>query len=251
MTCPGSYALCEAAEAGPSSSFAVAGTIAHALAERCLADPAYVPEDALDETHQLQGHEVIVDAEMVRTVHVYLEAVRRRARPGCVVRHETRVNLANWWIGQAPPPTPMFGTADTWIFDPWTRRLSVVDFKYGSGVYVAVQDNPQLLYYAAGVVLQIPELVRDIELVVVQPRARGQEPVRADVLDLLDLRLWIDNQLKPAVARVQEADAELVTGTHCRFCAARPTCPAYADRAQAAARADFPDDLPALLVLRA
>lgn len=238
MTCPGSFHLVENVQKSGSSVYAAQGTVAHALAEGCL-DRDVPASSGLGQFSWMDGYEIVVDDEMVRTVQVYLDAVHARIVPGVTVHHETRVNLDPWWTQEPRPPTPMFGTADTWLFNPANRRLTILDFKYGAGVYVPVQDNPQLLYYAAGVLLLIKTPVRDVEIVVVQPRARGQEPVRVDVIDYLDLRLWIDMQLKPAVAAVREPDAVLLPGTHCRFCDARSTCPAKAEQANEEARNDF------------
>lgn len=250
MSCPGSFKLHEQALAtgggGQTSVYAAAGSVAHAVAETALELGEDTDKIAVGQFVWNQGHEIVVDEEMREAIGTYLDAVRERAARGTTfVRHETLVRLEGWWApGERPPVVPLFGTADTWMFDPGAGHITVIDFKYGSGVYVAIQDNPQLLYYAAGVLLLVPRnMVQSVELVVVQPRARGQEPVRSELIDVLDLRVWIDTQLKPAVAAVEDPFAPLVPGTHCRFCAARPTCPARADLANAAARADFADDL--------
>lgn len=243
MTCPGSFTLAENVEKPGASVYAAAGTVAHELAEWSLLKNK-PPTERLGEFVWCQGHEITVDADMCRAVQVYLDAISARIEWGVEVHHETRVSLRGWWPANSPPPVDLFGTADTWMWNPATGRLTIVDFKFGSGVYVTVIDNPQLLYYAAGVLLLLPRAaVREVEIVVVQPRARGQEPVRSWTIDALDLRLWIDFTLRPAVGRVADPDADLVPGTHCRFCNAKPTCPARADMAQAAARADFPDTI--------
>lgn len=243
MTCPGSFKLHEEAPHGGTSVYAAAGTVAHALAETALELGEAADKVPVGQFVQNQGHEIVVDEEMRAAIGVYLDAVRARVSAGIESRHEQRVTLNPWWAGETPPPVPMFGTVDTWIWRPRSGCLTIMDFKYGSGVYVQHTDNPQLLYYAAGALLLVPrDLVRTVELVVVQPRARGQDPVRSETIDALDLRVWIDTQLKPAVAAVQDPDAPLVPGAHCRFCAAKPTCPARANMANDRAREDFPEE---------
>jgi hypothetical protein len=235
MTCPGSYQACQASGDSPPSKYSAAGSVAHRLAEYALDPTAPDVTGEMGSVVTYDGFEVLITPEMFAAVDVFRREVEARMTPGCLHAFETRVDLSKWWRpGEAPPPVPMFGTADAWIYSPFFRRLSVIDFKYGSGVFVSAVDNPQLLYYAAGVLLALPPRaradLREVELVVVQPRAAGMAPVRTQTVHVLDLCLWVANDLKPAVERVTEPDAPLVPGAHCRFCGARRGCPALAEQ---------------------
>jgi hypothetical protein len=251
MTCAGSYALALKAPWQRPSIYAATGTLAHKIAEDALI-VGFEPHLALGDVVTVEGYEITVDQEMVDGVQMYLDTVIARcASPGVHVSHEIQVSLNAWWQeglrkNSPPPPVDLFGTADTAIVDPAIGTLSIVDFKYGAGMFVAVEDNPQLIYYAAGVALKVaqnaPALypkLKEIELVVVQPRAQAREKVRVARMDMLDLWRWIDDTLIPAVAAVTDPAAPLVPGQHCHFCPAATFCPALQERRQASARREF------------
>ena len=52
------------------------------------------------------------------------------------------------------PPVPMFGTADAIVIKPKRRQLHVIDLKYGAGVLVEAENNPQTRYYGLGALLE-------------------------------------------------------------------------------------------------
>jgi hypothetical protein len=98
---------------------------------------------------------------------------------------------------------------------------------------VDVEDNPQLLFYAAAAMRT--EAARwafdgatEIEMVIVQPPAVKRwvtTPARIAAFEL---------ELVQAVKESAKPDAKLAVGDHCRWCAARPVCPKMtgaADRA--------------------
>lgn len=243
VSCPGSFRLAAKGHNGTTSVHAATGTIAHELAERALRGEPI--EAQMGRVLTVNGHQITVDQVMLDAVAVYRDAVRERTegRPRLWVRHEERVCLDGWWqSGEPKPPVSLFGTADTLIYDYDTGRLSVIDYKHGSGLYVAADQNPQLLYYGAAALLLMRQLgrrVSTIELVVVQPRIPGRRAVRTSEYDVLDVLLWVDRVLKPSVAAVQDPDAPLIPGDHCRFCPARSFCPALVSLAQDKARLEF------------
>ena len=88
-----------------------------------------------------------------------------------------------------------------------------------------------MLYYAAGglAALQAWDPKADpleVEMIIVQPRVPGREAVRSYVLPVIDILLWVETELKPAVAATQQDDAKLIMGDHCRWCPGRVICPA-------------------------
>ena len=132
-----------------------------------------------------------------------------------------------------------FGTADAVVWHAFSKTLYVFDYKHGAGIAVEVENNPQLLYYGLGALLASGYPAKRVKLVIVQPRCdHADGPVRdweIDAIDLLDFRA----DLKAYAEATQRADAVLVSGDHCKFCAAAPLCPALEKKAQAVAKLEF------------
>jgi hypothetical protein len=114
-------------------------------------------------------------------------------------------------------------------------------------VRVNPRENPQLMYYAAGVLAQLlpnqQRTLRTVKLTVVQPNAPGTEPIRSWEIDAIDLLMWVDDVLVPGVHACKQDDAPLVPGSWCRFCPALPVCPRLRQDAVAMAKRDFDDAL--------
>jgi hypothetical protein len=145
----------------------------------------------------------------------------------------------------------MFGTADCVIWKPEERLLQVWDYKHGAGIYVSAESNQQLLYYALGVLSELKLPAKEVELVIVQPRAEnGTEPRRwrFHVMDIVDF----EAELVKAVERTEQENAPLISGEHCRFCPAAGICPQLRDEAMEVAKSEFePVVQPVTEVLRA
>lgn len=237
--CPGSVKLSEGIESR-SSVFAEEGTKAHELGEKWL----------------LEGERAFAayTVDMVENVAVYVDAVcdRVNANPDAnKLLVEQRFHLHELH-------SDLFGTSDAIVWQPGIERLSVIDLKYGAGVPVEVEDNPQLQYYALGALLANKQWKpREVEVVIVQPRCPHPDgPVRAQVLQVVDL-LDFAADLVEAVKRTEEASAKyagaldkgwysewLSPGDHCRFCPAAAICPAQKNKAQQLAKQAFAPDLP-------
>jgi len=117
------------------------------------------------------------------------------------------------------------------------ENLVVVDFKYGAGIQVDAEENPQLMYYAYGVLQEFPECDK-VRVVIVQPRGfHADGPVRAWDTTAEHIRTWVAETLKPAMERV-EFDHALEAGKWCRFCPAKLVCPLLSGLFKAAALAN-------------
>jgi hypothetical protein len=114
-------------------------------------------------------------------------------------------------------------------------------------VFVTVKDNPQLLYYAAGVLHELPanqlRRLTTIKLTVVQPNAPGSDPVRSHEITPVDLLMWVDEVLVPGVHACAQDDPPLVPGPWCRFCPAIHVCPRLMQDANEMAKRDFADHI--------
>lgn len=232
MNCPGSVSLTAPLPGGASSVHAQDGTRAHAVAEICLR-AEQDPQEWLGQ--RIEGG--IVTQEMVDAVNLYVDFCRALRTSRSTYRVEQRFDLS-----PLHPPVPMFGTADFPLYDPETRTLHVVDFKYGQGVVVEAVDNPQLQYYALGAVVTPPFAglpVDTVEMTIVQPRAPHEDgPVRTWVITAQELHDF-GRKLLAAANRTQEPDAPLVAGKQCRWCPAAGICPEQREHALAVAQTEF------------
>lgn len=241
--CPGSVKLSEGIESR-SSVFAEEGTKAHELGEKWL----------LEGERAFAGYTV----DMVENVAVYVYAVCDRVNSN----PDSNKLLVEQRFHLHELHSDLFGTSDAIVWQPGIERLSVIDLKYGAGVPVEVEDNPQLQYYALGALLANKQWKpREVEVVIVQPRCPHPDgPVRAQVLQVVDL-LDFAADLVEAVKRTEEASAAylcadsgpleaqwqrmyLHAGDHCRFCPAAAICPAQKNKAQQLAKQAFAPGLP-------
>ena len=201
---------------GGASSYAAEGTVAHTIAQAALAKE---PLPAIGALVTVEGHEILVTEEMLDAVNEYLDIVRpllAKAQDGGV---EIRVHISS-----APPTAELYGTAD--FVAIIGRKLFVVDLKYGKGVRVSVANNSQALFYALAVVetLHLDGLIDEVEIIVCQPRIDGAERQSWEI-DIIDLWMWRDAKLLPAVQRILDGDTSLQDGPWCRFCPALAICP--------------------------
>lgn len=234
LACPGSHRLEQsvpAGEASKSSVYAAEGTAAHQVAEAILQGQ----EIEIGSTIRADGWDIVVTDAMVEDVGPYVQHVEKLRLGGYQTTLEARVSLNGLW---KIPPADVFGHLDCQAYHPKIRTLEVVDLKFGRGVPVSAQDNPQLLAYAAGARQALGQPVDTVRITIVQPRVAGPS-VRSDTYAAIDLDIWIEEVFKTGVARCFEPDAPLVPGEHCRFCPARAACPELHKRAVDTAREDF------------
>ena len=179
----------------------------------------------LGQTYQRDGHSITVDRELIAGVNRMLDYLFDLAVSADWVDIEFQVNLDKYF--PVSPPVPVFGTVDAAALVD--RTLEVIDYKNGAGVTVSPVQNPQLMFYAAGVLAKLPgDLIQFIKLTVVQPNAIGVPPVRSWEISVVDLLMWVDEVLVSGVASCARDDAPLVPGDWCRFCPVVHACPAGA-----------------------
>lgn len=228
--CPGSVRLLrQAPHKGESTIFADEGTAAHELAEWCLRKARKAAD--YPETHiEVNGNKFAVHDDsdgmsMADYVQQFVNEVNSRVLLPAELLIEHRFAL--------PTVHPsLFGTSDAVIYLKATKRLIVVDLKYGAGKLVIAKNNKQLMGYALGSFMELSARgldIREIVLVIVQPRKPNAEGITrswtvtpGELIDFAgQLKDWIDKTLDP--------DAPLKPGDHCRdtFCGARHFCPAY------------------------
>lgn len=219
MRCPGSVRLVDhlGLHGGISSEYAREGTAAHSLLERCYegAEPWQFAGQTIDvEGQPFEVTNDMVDAVALAVANVEPYTIDRRI--------EHAISLANLGFPNA------FGTLD---FGARTEDGGVViqDFKYGMGVEVEAEENPQIMYYALGYILALEEEGQFLEphapvrMMIVQPRIFGQK-IKTWKITVKELFYWADNTLIPALEDVQNKPWQFEPGEHCRFCPALPHC---------------------------
>lgn len=135
-----------------------------------------------------------------------------------------------------------FGTGDFLLVAD--KELNVVDFKYGRGVAVYADHNPQMMLYALGA-LNLFDCLYDIEQVtmtIFQPRLSS---ISTWTITAAELYQWAEEVLKPKAELAAKGEGEFVSGSWCRFCKARNTCRARAESFLEFAKMEFQP--PALL----
>lgn len=205
IACPGSV---KAEEGLPdrTSSFAEEGTIAHEIAEKALRMGFNC--DTLCDRPDL--------AHIAEPAQVYVDYVR--ALPGKHRFVETRVDFSEWVPGG-------FGTADSIVIDEETSTLQIADLKFGKGVRVDAENNPQAMLYALGAYSMFGFLheIERVKVAIVQPRIDNISEWEIRVEDLLK---W-GEIARAAAEATTEPNAKRVPGEkQCRFCKAKATCPA-------------------------
>ena len=162
----------------------------------------------------------------------YVLYVRSQVGEGDAPLFEQRVDFSDW----VPDG---FGTADVVILSQHSIR--VIDLKFGRGVPVNAQDNPQLRLYALGAYSKFKEEYPDIKEVsytIHQPRLDSISTDGTTIAKLVD---WADYFVKPKAKKAWAGSGEFLPGDHCQFCRAKATCRARSDFNTELARQDYKD----------
>ena len=85
-----------------------------------------------------------------------------------------------------------FGTGDCIIISD--EKLHIVDFKYGMGILVEAEDNPQMKLYALGALELYDALydIKEVSMTIFQPR---RENVSTWTVPVEELKTWAENVL--------------------------------------------------------
>ena len=129
-----------------------------------------------------------------------------------------------------------YGTGDCIIVAD--KRLHIIDFKYGQGVLVDAEQNPQMMLYALGALRLFDSLydITEVSMSIFQPRRENVSTWTISVDDLLD---WAENTLKPKAELAFKGEGEYTPGSWCQFCKAAVKCRARAEAKLQLARYEF------------
>jgi len=221
INCPGSVALVAQMPPKPSSVYADTGTLLHNVIADVL-DGKATAQDFLGAVHA----DVTLDQDLIDRKLMPALAALNEIDPDKQMEYETEVIVG---FGDLLPD--VFGSAD--IVGRIGDTAYIVDWKFGDGVAVDVEENPQLMFYAAAA-MRTPaaqwafEGATKVELVIVQPPYVKRWETTPRRIQLFE------KELMQAVKLAQRPDAPLAQGEWCRWCAAKAVCPIMtgaADRA--------------------
>lgn len=238
MRCPGSAVLCKSVPE-QSSKYAEEGTLFHSVME-------YILKSKLGE--QVTNKWVKMYIETYSTIALEKEAVDEMV--DCVQGAIEWFNLnfvnANQIIAETRLPMYYsdrdYGTADVIVL--FDDRLVIVDWKYGKGVDVSPNNNPQLISYAVSALKYLSSQhidirkFKEIETIIYQPRIYTGETVKSYKYAMQEL-VQQSKIIKEAVDKVyalysKSANSKIVkenlsaSDEACKFCPAKMICKAYA-----------------------
>lgn len=212
-------ALTKKPELADAGAYANEGTDAHSVAEQCLSimftegkEPSEIVQDILDES-------------LREPIKAYLETVRdtyfeepESAGVETSVDLSLVVGVKDTW-----------GTVDCYVVSG--GELYVFDYKHGQGKVVSAKENPQMMLYALGILLDREfQKIQKVHLCIVQPRA---ENISKWSTTREELNKWSVEVILAASGanRVREdgkASAEDYAPSveNCRWCKAKDFCQA-------------------------
>lgn len=232
--------------AGGSSFFSVEGTAAHHLAEVWMKEGKEAAELLRLTTFKRDGIEVIFDDEMFVEVERYVDwcADLEALQPRGFKAIETRVTF-----GDLFPIDDQGGTCDhlhvEWLMPLRHRkriRLTITDLKYGKGVRVFAERNPQGMLYAVGAIrfihAKFGEHVDVVEIIirVCQPRLDHFDVWTCSPEELAEFGQEVASAARACWSDNPQYEPD---PKGCRFCPVRGSCNALKAEAQALADQAF------------
>ncbi|MBR5672315.1 MAG: DUF2800 domain-containing protein, partial [Spirochaetales bacterium] len=222
-----------------SSVYADEGTLAHEIAEVLLSEfaGAIPPDQAFLDVSALKSNPLYSE-EMDGYVDTYVSYVKNRTsemaeQSGLTIKQVLKVESLSDFSEAVPEGT---GIADAAMFDGST--LEIADLKYGKGVRVEAEENPQLQLYAWGILQAMRLLyeVKEIRMTIVQPRL---DHIVTWTTTPEELDNWIAAHVVPKAKLAWKGKGEATPGEHCKFCVVKPKCKAFANLATKIAQQEF------------
>jgi len=206
---------------------AAEGTAAHALAEHKLKRRLKLRSERPVSVFDTEEMEICTDdyADFV------MEQVtkERRRDPDTQVFIEQRLDFS-CYVPEG------FGTGDCLIVSK--GRLHIIDLKYGMGLLVDSEENPQMKLYALAALTQYEEQyqIKKVKLTIFQPR---RENVSTWETSVAKLKKWATKDLVPKAQRAFKGEGEYCPGEWCIFCKAAVKCRARAEDKLRLAQSEF------------
>lgn len=215
------------------SEAAKEGTAAHALCEHKLKKALHMRSERSVSKYDSDEMEEYSDEYVDYVIEQYVKA--KESCPDPIVLIEQHLDFSCY----VPDG---FGTGDCIIVSD--DRLHVVDFKYGKGILVKAEDNPQMKLYALGALELYDALydIREVSMTIFQPR---RENISTWTIPVEELKDWAEKELKPKAQMAFDGEGEYFPGEWCTFCRAAVRCRTRAEEKLKLAQSEF--RLPPLL----
>lgn len=215
------------------SEYAAEGTLAHAYCAMKLKQFLGLPTDG-EEKEIAELNDKYHTGEMDEYTDTYATIVlekynaARAATADAQLLVETRLDFTDY-IPEA------FGTADAIIIADGV--MEVIDFKYGKGVRVSAEANPQMMIYALGAYARFnfDYRIDSLRATIVQPRIDNLSEYEITVQELTE---WAEKTLKPAAEKAYKGEGTQQPGEWCQFCKVKNRCRALADKCNNVVAAD-------------
>ena len=209
IACPASIELVAKMPPKPSSKYADEGTLLHDAISQIL-DCKATPESVIGMVYEgITLTQELYDDKIAVALAALDEIDPDKQMEFAV---ESSVNFGDLLPG-------VFGSAD--LLGRIGKKAIVLDWKFGNGVAVEATENEQGMFYAAAA-MHTPETqwvfedVEEIEIIIVQPPMVKRWTTTPSRIAIFQMDL---------VAAVKGPRTRLESGEHCRWCAAKPTCP--------------------------
>ncbi|SDF31505.1 DUF2800 domain-containing protein [Eubacterium pyruvativorans] len=208
-----------------SSEAAKEGTLAHEIAEAKTLN-YFNPEEYNKEWLNKRLAELKVGELYSPEMDGFTDAYRDYCRASALewenaphVGVEQKLDLSTFVPGG-------FGTADCIMIGD--QKLRVIDLKYGKGVPVEAEANPQLMLYALGAYEHYKMLydIQEVEISIFQPRIDNTSSWKMHLSTLLDF----GGVVRERAALAIKGKGDATPGNWCRFCRARAQCRARAEK---------------------
>lgn len=213
MKCPGSVALSAKSPEQPASEYAARGSAQHALIEHLLLEGGE-PADFIGAT--FAGLEI--DSELADGVAIALKAAEELLE---TYNGEQLIEQRLVIV-----PGEVFGTGDVVATTRDGTRALIADHKFG---YMEVSPDSAQLKFLAAAFLTDPataEMAKDVEefeLAIIQP---AFEPaVTKTTATRAEIEVFL-RSVKLAHSASKAPDADVNMGSWCKWCRAKPICPA-------------------------
>ena len=217
--------------------FSQEGTMAHSLGEIKLRHHfGQIGIEEYEREYEIIKSTPYYNEDFEANVDNYVLYVRSQIGEGDTPLFEQRVDFSDW----VPDG---FGTADVVILSK--HAIRVIDLKFGKGIPVHAQDNPQLRLYALGAYSKFKEEypdIREVSYTIHQPRLDSISTDGTSIAKLVD---WANYFVKPKAKKAWGGAGEFLPGDWCGFCRAKAQCRARSDYNTELARQEFKE--PALL----
>lgn len=220
-----------------ASEYAREGSFAHEVAEVTLRYTLLEIDEKtyLEQMEALQQND-FYSTELEDHIKNYVDIVMEKVWEAKARSRDALVMVEQrLWFSRWVPEG--FGTGDVVIVADDT--LEIIDLKYGKGVPISAEGNPQTRLYGLGAWYEYEALydIRTVRMTIVQPRL---DIISTEELPVEELLAWGD-AIEVSARRAYQGEGDFVPGEHCQFCRARYTCRARADENLELARYEFKD----------